>query len=906
MTTRSTQPPDEAVLLAKAWSGPELDATVDATVRANDDFDGRLPARTGDLPGVVQRVDGRYALGELLGSGGFGAVYAAHDSVGDRTVAVKLLGMRTDRELQRFRYETTSLRMLQVPGVVRLLDEGIFEGEAFIVMEKVEGKEFPGVSTPTSWELVAQPTIALLEALARVHALGVVHRDLKPSNVLIDHEGHITILDFGVSTLRGVTPNEGEVVGTPTYLSPEQAAGQPVDARSDIYSVGVMLFEALSGAVPHGGSTSREVLRAKVERRAPSLHSLAPEIPQDVAQLVDWLLEQHPSDRPQTVGEVLDALLGREPDDPVARRVEALAAGQRLTAERLAPIFAGPEAFVHIPSDAAELALRRAGENAEAVANELGAWIRAGLARFENGAIAVERSALHRITAMPVRQQVRAAGREVSPEQRDLLTWIALAGPGVRASDIARAGQFDGPTFDSLVGGLLAAGVIRTSADGGYTADASAVAGIWPTPRVRAAHRALFAALRPGHPARLKHAILATDVELIVAELDAFVEASIREGRLSPARALVAEAARLMRREPDLLAQERVLTALAELAMSEATVLAYDELLVEARCMPRQSTVIERLAMLARGGLLSLEGDVGRALEHLDAAGEFPSPVLELRRRACRMQAVRFDAARYAELMEEARGWVAAAPSSAMAQVRAWGGRIHYSRGRFAEAAESYLWAAGSMESSAARMLERLNAAGALLETYVNFDEVVPLAAQLREDARQQRNPVAEARAFWIERAARYRRGEDLVPDFDAAEAVGSIGLPWQAALLISQEAAHAWRMEPVSTGPLFDRAAVLAASGGTTQLKLFCRLAAGVSRGAPGPEVLAESAEFAERPSTPPGVAAQMAYLVGMVRREERGRAHAIIAAAREKLPVETHRFRRELFSLMECNFDR
>ena len=204
---------------------------------------------------VVQPVvlAGRYRLGSQLGAGGFGNVWQAEDLLHGEQVAIKMFQSESF-DPARVRREIAALRLLRLPGVVRLLDEGVHDGSAFFVMELVDGTPFPGDGTPRTWGGIAPIVRDLLEVLASVHAHGIVHRDLKPSNVLVTPTGQVMVVDFGVAVgmaLGSKMTKEGCLVGTPAYLAPEQLWGAAVGTWTDLYSVGLMIYEALSGIALH-------------------------------------------------------------------------------------------------------------------------------------------------------------------------------------------------------------------------------------------------------------------------------------------------------------------------------------------------------------------------------------------------------------------------------------------------------------------------------------------------------------------------------------------------------------------------------------------------------------------------------------------------------------------------------
>lgn len=299
----------------------KADETINATLPLGAEVtraaDGEPPAAVSDR---APRIAGRYVLGETIGQGGFGSVFRAHDPLTNRDVALKLMHPRAETDVASFRAEVTLLRLLRLPNVVHLLDDGMHEGRPFLVMSLVEGTPFPGVPSPATWEEIAEPTYAILQALARVHSYGVVHRDLKPANVLVSPFGQPTILDLGVAHGPGfVEENERLMMGTPGFLAPEQALGQRGDLRADLYAVGTMLFEALTGELPFAGLGVATLLRAKVHQPARSIRELGVELPPHVATTIDLLLSTSPEARPASATITLEMLGFRLSDATLPR-----------------------------------------------------------------------------------------------------------------------------------------------------------------------------------------------------------------------------------------------------------------------------------------------------------------------------------------------------------------------------------------------------------------------------------------------------------------------------------------------------------------------------------------------------------------------------------------------------------
>jgi serine/threonine-protein kinase len=252
-------------------------------------------------------VDGRYQLVERLGSGGTSSVWRAVDREdGFRSVAVKILHVAragNAEALARFGREARTLERLSSPHVVTLRDHGIHEGRPFMVLDLVDGEDL-GTLLRRRGRLSARLAVEIAEqiasGLAVAHAHGIVHRDLKPGNVLLARTGRVRLVDFGIARVLeepGLT-EAGRTVGTGDYMSPEQALGRAVDARSDLYSLGVLLFEMLAGRRPFAGSSCADVAAQHVRALPPSLAAHDAESPPALVALIDELLAKDPASRP--------------------------------------------------------------------------------------------------------------------------------------------------------------------------------------------------------------------------------------------------------------------------------------------------------------------------------------------------------------------------------------------------------------------------------------------------------------------------------------------------------------------------------------------------------------------------------------------------------------------------------
>ncbi len=261
--------------------------------------------------------DGRYLIIRKLGTGGMANVYLAEDQELGRRVAIKILDDRHAQDVQfveRFRREATNAAGLSHPNIVSIYDRGEAEGTYYIAMEYLDGrtlKELILRRGPAPVKTAIDYTRQILAALRFAHKNGIVHRDIKPHNVLVDSEGRLKVTDFGIARAGASQMTEaGSIIGTAQYLSPEQAKGAPVDQTSDIYSVGIVLYELLTGTVPYTGDTPVEIAMKHLSQVPEPPSTLQPQIPHEVDSIVLRALAKDPADRYQSADE-MDADLER-------------------------------------------------------------------------------------------------------------------------------------------------------------------------------------------------------------------------------------------------------------------------------------------------------------------------------------------------------------------------------------------------------------------------------------------------------------------------------------------------------------------------------------------------------------------------------------------------------------------
>jgi len=297
----------------------------DPTSSGADGGTSQTPREQGSATTICTPAIPGYRIVGLLGEGGMGTVYLAEDEVLGRKVAVKVIagavaGNASVQARERFLREARTMARVNHPNVARIYQLGESGGEVYMIMERIEGESLGQrirrcvrLSPGEALELTRQ----IAEGLAAAWELGIVHRDVKPSNVLIDREGEVKVVDFGLA--KPVDAPEaveltatGIVVGSPHYLSPEHASAKPTDFRSDVYSLGVVLYEMLTGRPPFEGDQAFAIVSQHLTAEFPSARAVRPDLPQGVCQLVAWMTARDPAARPNSYAELLAKITALE------------------------------------------------------------------------------------------------------------------------------------------------------------------------------------------------------------------------------------------------------------------------------------------------------------------------------------------------------------------------------------------------------------------------------------------------------------------------------------------------------------------------------------------------------------------------------------------------------------------
>ena len=265
---------------------------------------------------IGKRLDGRYEIKEIIGMGGMAVVYKAYDNIEDRIVAVKILKEEfsgNEEFLRRFKNESKAVALLSHPNIVKIFDVSFGDLIQYIVMEYIDGitlKEYIEQQGSLSWKETVNFTIQILRGLQHAHDKGIVHRDVKPQNIMLLPDRTIKMADFGIARFAR---NEHQTmtdkaIGSVHYISPEQAKGEATDEKADIYSVGIIMYEMLTGQVPFTSKSAVSVAIMQLQNEAKKPTELNPEIPEGLEDITMHAMQKNPSDRYKTAAEMLHDL----------------------------------------------------------------------------------------------------------------------------------------------------------------------------------------------------------------------------------------------------------------------------------------------------------------------------------------------------------------------------------------------------------------------------------------------------------------------------------------------------------------------------------------------------------------------------------------------------------------------
>ena len=779
---------------------------------------GAVPGAAAPAPAAGDLLGGRYLLGERIASGAFGTVHRAEDRLTGRPAAVKVLtGSRAlaDDSLRR---ETALLRRARLPGVAELLDDGLEDGYAWLAMALVAGEPFPGRAVPVPWETLAPTARSLLETLGTLHRFGVFHGDLKPANVLVDPRGIPVLLDLGVARER--EEEDLPSGGTPAWLAPERFGGGPPDERSDLYSVGVMLYEALAGVPPHDADRMTRLAAARKSGVARPLAEAAPGVPAPAASVVDRLLSPDPARRPGSAEAALAALFPRGPGAPAApveAMVEEILRGKLparragpLPEEALRPLFAGPDRVFHLREDGARALHLRTGGERHRVGEVLARWVRSGLARPVDGVLSVPRESLQRLRA-----------------EEEIAAWLPAGGAA--------------------------------------------------TPEAPARLRALAAARPPGSEERFFLLAAAGDAAAACAEAGDLGQRLQEEGRIDDSLAVLEEALALGRRggmaPTD---EEGILLSYLRLAKYAGTAATMDRLMYHLQRRKVRTPRAAAIESLARAVRLGFRGEGRAAVALIDSVNEVLDPVFEQVRWSARSDAIKNSPPGEtwvrAEVVRTLR-WQRSRPEDDNRRLaRSTLSFLRYREGRFRSSARLRERAARRNRGPAGRANQLLSASAGYREIY-HLDRAAALVRDAVEILRPLRVPGmmmnAESSLLCIE----YRRGRDPEIDGELLEAALCARGNYDSGLVLLTAAAVAWRRRDPGAVPLAEAAAERFGETfgrwGREPMARALALAAGAAPGPGEPEALAARGAAIVYP----GIALQVLGLVGMLKTGAAGR---------------------------------
>lgn len=754
----------------------ETDRSDDDELLPLPDLDAVLGAQAGDV------LAGRYTLVETIGRGGFGTVWRACVGDSDEHVAVKIVRLRNDSERRLVRREVAALRWARLPGVVRLLDDGTHGREYFIVMALAAGAPFPGTGAPLPWPQLKPRALQVLEILARVHLSGLIHRDLKPQNILVDADGRCTLLDLGIAAGRALHHSDPAFAFTPHYAAPEQRdRGGATDERTDLYAFGVLLLHALTGALPH---TLGHPLRDH------------PDIPAEVAETIARLLEPEPADRYASALEVIDALGGQLPPFLGGGALDFLPRDRPATPLELRRLFHGPELFFHLPEDAAAELWRRTGGHIEHIEAELGAWLRAGLAYWDQTAVRITREAIERLQS-GLRLRVDPPGN-LPEDIADIFDVITLCAPHAGPALLRACTGIDDDTLRDALERLCALRLCWPLGADRMGCPLTPPHREWDRTALRDLKRTALPHLPRDTALSVQFTIDTTVSTQQLAEyLLTRIRTRLRDGEQEEALPLLHQAELLLEdlgrgRDDELL----VLWSLWGLCSLKSTSIEHSLLHFERHPHPTQH--LSAVETLLRAQLQCLQKNYSRGLELIRSISAFAD--LDLEEWRCITLVKALTGSRSPDLHDEMatlREWSRGSPRRTALYLD-WMGTLKYTESAFQEAALYHERAASLKENHSSRLGSLINSASAYMEA-LDFEKSLRLSNQAISATQHRRDPYSEARALWIIRTSRYRCGDRaLKPDNRYLKATESLSS--ESALFALTESVILWRSGDVSS----------------------------------------------------------------------------------------------------------